>query len=204
MRGDWQDRRDERYEDEGTIRRLDRTLGRGHAYAASGGPDRYAPNRERMRDEGDDEFPRRHKQSTPRFNLGAGTDYGRSTPYEEPFSERYGVGVSGHLYGQHTGHGIGVERYTGRWEETIGPYTGRGPKNFTRRDDRIRDEIADRLTADPWIDPSEVDVAVESGRVVLSGTVADRQVKYRIEEVADSVSGVGDVENRIKVRRDPA
>lgn len=154
------------------------------------------------RDEG--AFPRRPAPVTSGLGQDAGADYDRSDPFDEPFSERYGAGVSGHMYGQHTGYGIGVERYTGGWESTVGRYRGRGPKNYKRSDERIRDEIGDRLTAEPWIDPSDVDVVVEGGRVTLTGTVSDRETKYRIEELVDRVSGVEDVENRVKVRRDLA
>ncbi len=149
-------------------------------------------------------FPHRARQVAPQFGPDTGEDYDRSSPYEEQLSDRYETGISGHLYGQHTGYGIGVERYTGGWESTVGEYSGRGPKNFKRRDERIHDEIAERLTAEPWVDPSDVDVAVAGGRVTLTGTVPDRETKYRIEEIVERVSGVDDVENRVKVRRETA
>lgn len=206
------ERRRERDEDDEPSR-LDQTFGRGHAYAASGGVDRYSPRPHERSPSGypegyptrggDEELPRRHKSSTPRAGLEAGRDYGRNTPYEEPLSERYGRGREGLMYGQHTGYGLSVDQYTGRWDSTVpsGEHRGRGPRGYTRRDERIREDLAERLTDDPWCDPSDVEIAVKDGVVTLSGTVTDRDQKYRIEETVENVSGVKDVENNIKVRR---
>jgi osmotically-inducible protein OsmY len=48
---------------------------------------------------------------------------------------------------------------------------------------------------------SEVSVAVTDGTVVLEGTVPQRQMKYRIEDLSAACSGVKDVDNRIRVAR---
>ena len=45
-------------------------------------------------------------------------------------------------------------------------------------------------------------VQVKDGEVTLSGTVDDRDQKRRAEDVAESVSGVNDVTNNIRVSRD--
>ncbi len=49
------------------------------------------------------------------------------------------------------------------------------------------------------MDASDIDVTVDSGEVTLSGTVDNRWAKRRAEDIADGVSGVKNVENRIKV-----
>lgn len=77
-------------------------------------------------------------------------------------------------------------------------HRGRGPKNYTRSDERIREDVNDRLTEDVWIDASEIEVAVESGEVTLSGSVADRSIKRRAEDCADAVSGVKHVQNNLR------
>ena len=80
-------------------------------------------------------------------------------------------------------------------------YGGRGPKNYHRGDDRIFDDVCERLTIDEDVDASDIEVSVKSGVVTLSGTVADRWQKRRAEDVADSVGGVRDIENNIRVAR---
>src|SRR5690606_14793882 len=81
-----------------------------------------------------------------------------------------------------------------------GRHRGRGPRNFQPSDDRILDRICERLTADPAIDPSEVEVTCESGQVTLSGTVESRPMKHRIEDVVADCFGVRDIKNRLKVQ----
>jgi osmotically-inducible protein OsmY len=76
---------------------------------------------------------------------------------------------------------------------------GRGPKNYQRSDERIKEDINDRLSDDWFIDASEVDVTVSGGEVTLAGTVDDRSDKRRAEDIAESVSGVKHVENRLRV-----
>ncbi|RYZ46873.1 MAG: BON domain-containing protein [Sphingobacteriales bacterium] len=78
-------------------------------------------------------------------------------------------------------------------------HRGRGPKGYKRSDDRIREDINDRLYEDPWIDASDIEVTVTNCEVTLSGTVNERMAKRRAEDIADSVSGVSQVENRLRV-----
>ena len=78
-------------------------------------------------------------------------------------------------------------------------HRGRGPKNYTRSDERIKEDINDRLSDDPWVDASEIEVTVSTGEVTLTGTVTDRSDKRRAEDLAEAVSGVKNVENRIRV-----
>lgn len=76
---------------------------------------------------------------------------------------------------------------------------GRGPRNYTRSDDRIKDDINDRLTDDFYLDASDIDVEVNNGEIILSGTVDSRYAKRRAEDIAEDVSGVTHCENRIRV-----
>ncbi|MBV8086255.1 MAG: BON domain-containing protein [Chloroflexi bacterium] len=80
-----------------------------------------------------------------------------------------------------------------------GPYAGRGPRNYTRSNDRIREEVSDRLADHPWVDASHIEVVVEDGVVTLTGSVEDRTQKRMAEDVADSVSGVRDVNNQLRI-----
>lgn len=80
-------------------------------------------------------------------------------------------------------------------------HRGRGPRGYTRSDDRIREDVNDRLTDDTYIDASEIDVTVSSCEVTLNGTVDSRAAKRRAEDIAESVSGVKHVQNNLRVQQ---
>jgi osmotically-inducible protein OsmY len=81
-------------------------------------------------------------------------------------------------------------------------FRGRGPKNYQRSDERIREDVCERLTYDERVDASDLEVEVRQGVVRLSGTVDDRWSKRMAEDIAETVFGVRDVENQIRVRRE--
>ena len=81
-------------------------------------------------------------------------------------------------------------------------YFGKGPSGYTRSDERIREDVCDRLTDNPHVDASAIQVTVENGVVTLQGQVGERQMKHRAEDCAEHISGVKDVENRLRVSRD--
>ena len=74
-----------------------------------------------------------------------------------------------------------------------------GPKGYQRSDERMREDISERLMEAYHIDSSEVTVQVLGGKVVLEGTVPSRRMKHAIEDIADAAPGVQDVDNRIRV-----
>jgi hypothetical protein len=77
-----------------------------------------------------------------------------------------------------------------------------GPRGYQRSDERIRDQICERLSYARGVDVSDVSVDVSEGVVSLTGTVRDRGQKYYIEDMADGTYGVKEVNNDIRVRRD--
>jgi osmotically-inducible protein OsmY len=82
-----------------------------------------------------------------------------------------------------------------------GGHRGRGPKGYARSDDRIREDVNDKLTDDAWLDASMIEVRVESGEVTLSGAVENRSDKRRAEDIAERVSGVTHVQNNLRLRQ---
>ncbi|HEX6095687.1 MAG TPA: BON domain-containing protein [Thermoanaerobaculia bacterium] len=80
-------------------------------------------------------------------------------------------------------------------------YRGRGPKNYQRSDERIREDVCERLTMDHDVDASDVEVSVREGVVMLEGTVRERQAKRIAEDICESVRGVKDVQNNLRVTR---
>jgi len=115
-------------------------------------------------------------------------------------------GPSGSYYGatQQSGGGFFGGRSIGERSERPGLLSrmfGRGPKGYKRSDERLREDISERLMHSDTIDSSEVTVEVTEGRVTLQGTVPERYMKHAIEDVVDSCHGVQDIDNRIRVER---
>lgn len=79
-------------------------------------------------------------------------------------------------------------------------FRGRGPRGYTRSDDRIQEDVNDRLTDDWSLDASDIEVSVGNGEVTLSGHVSNRSDKRHAEDLADSVSGVRHVQNNLRVK----
>src|SRR5262245_35903653 len=79
-------------------------------------------------------------------------------------------------------------------------FRGIGPRGYQRPDDRIREEVNDRLTNDPYIDATEIEVSVDEGVVTLNGTVENRAEKRLVEDCVDAVPGVRDVTNNLRIR----
>jgi hypothetical protein len=120
-------------------------------------------------------------------------EYGGYGGYEgERQGSRWGQGYHG---GQQ-----GYGREGTQWgQQDYGPYTGRGPKGYRRSDERIREDICDRLTEHPAVDASEIEVVVKDCEVTLTGTVESRAVKHLAENMAETVPGVKEVHNQLRV-----
>jgi len=86
-----------------------------------------------------------------------------------------------------------------RGEVRRGEHRGKGPRGYQRSEDRIREDINERLTDDALLDASEIDVVVKDQEVTLNGTVRNRNEKRRAEDLAESVSGVAHVQNNLRV-----
>lgn len=131
--------------------------------------------------------------------------YGDDRPVTQPGDTQrgYGYGQYGddrpttqpsgvqrnYAYGDH-GHGYDMPR---------GEHTGRGPKGYQRSDERIKEDVCERLTQHGQIDASDIEIEVTGGEVTLRGMVDQRQTKRMAEDVAESVSGVHEVHNQLRV-----
>ncbi|MEZ0169841.1 BON domain-containing protein [Microvirga sp. TS319] len=94
-----------------------------------------------------------------------------------------------------------AERRRDRDLRQAGQHRGRGPKGYQRSDARILDDVNDRLTDDPHVDASEIEVSVSNREITLSGTVNSRFEKRHAEDIAESVSGVAHVQNNLRVQQ---
>jgi BON domain len=77
-------------------------------------------------------------------------------------------------------------------------FRGLGPRNVTRADDRIREDVCEALMDDEDLDASEIEVSVKEGEVTLVGKVASRLDKRLAEDLSANVSGVRDVNNQLR------
>ena len=140
-----------------------------------------------------------------------GQDYsgGSSWGSQRGGGQQYGGGQGGSQWsggfgqmggGQQYGGGFGQQGRGGQTRQR-GLHTGKGPKGYRRSDERIREEISDALMNDAEIDASEIEIEVQNGEVVLRGSVDSREAKRAAEDLAESVQGVNDVRNEIRVSR---
>lgn len=70
-----------------------------------------------------------------------------------------------------------------------------------RPDEALTRELQEILTGDPELDASEIEVQVEGGAVTLRGTVDSGDARLLAEELVESVTGVREVHNQLKVAR---
>lgn len=82
-------------------------------------------------------------------------------------------------------------------------HRGKGPKNYMRPDERVREDLNEKLTDADDIDASGITVEVSNGIATLNGTVGQRWMKHRAEDLAEGCSGVCDVNNQIRVKSPP-
>jgi osmotically-inducible protein OsmY len=195
----------------------------GQSYGRGHGKDRseqfgsdYGP-RGRFRDQGYGQRPGSEEWYGGAGNRGG---YGSQTQsggsYDENYNEMYGRGRGQDSGGQRPGGQY--QSGQSRWAEGgqmgaiggqsgqyggqgMGQHRGKGPKNYSRSDDRIREEVCDRLTDDAHVDASEIDITVKDGEVTLTGTVDSRDAKRRAEDAIENCSGVKHVQNNLRVKQ---
>src|SRR2546428_9145285 len=90
-----------------------------------------------------------------------------------------------------------VERPLSRPE---GTYRGRGPRGYVRSPARIYEDLCDRLTDNPFVDASEIEVGIAGTEVTLSGMVNDPIALRQAQAIAEEVAGVTHVHNRLQLR----
>ena len=112
----------------------------------------------------EDEWHRRQQGFGPSSGVsqwgGGAGQYGQGTGRWGGEREERGGAPS---YGPGS-YGGGVGSYSGGIGPRRGPFAGRGPKGYHRSDERIREDVSDRLTDHPDIDATEIEVTVHEGR----------------------------------------
>jgi len=150
---------------------------------------RYGRHEERSRNLG---YPGSFEEQGGR---GGSSYYWQDRPHERRI-ERTNYG-----YGEDQ---LGYSRETSRYyREPSGQlqrgHRGKGPMNYQRSDERIREAVCEMLTDDDRIDASRMEVHVMNADVTLTGLVDDRYTKRLAEEIVESVPGVRDIQNQLRV-----
>jgi hypothetical protein len=139
------------------------------------------------------------------------TGYGRAGYGRDRYGERVGYGDRGRgdrswwdRATDEVSSWMGDEEAERRRQQDRRPeeyFRGRGPRGYVRSDERIREDVSDRLTDNPILDATDIDVTVSGGEVTLSGNVDSRYSKRLAEDLADEVSGVRHVQNNLRIRQ---
>jgi osmotically-inducible protein OsmY len=85
--------------------------------------------------------------------------------------------------------------------DEIRDHRGKGPKNYQRSSDRIKEDVNDKLSDNWMLDASNIEVDVKGSEVTLNGTVESREDKRRAEDIAEDVSGVTHIQNNLRVSK---
>ena len=94
---------------------------------------------------------------------------------------------------EHRGHGYHAQE--------IGPgHFGKGPKNWKRSDELIREDVCEALYESYDVDATDIEVKVEEGLVTLSGSVNSRFAKKEAELCIEYLRGVVDIKNELKIK----
>jgi hypothetical protein len=172
-----------------------------------GREDRFRHDRQRI-DRYRNEPPSEDRYGEERWLRSPEHDFETSPPYRQPYDESWRRPREG------WGSDAFAHRGTGaRFEGSYGPspyapssgarggYAGRGPKGYARSDERIREDVCDRLSWNDEVDATDVTVTVANGEVTLEGNVETRHMKRLAEDIAEQVPGVLDVHNRMRVTK---
>jgi hypothetical protein len=174
--------------------------------------------------EGRGEFRGQEGRDYRRFDRGyENQGYGDQGPWGQPYSDEYrgqdwsrqfggregyygreGYGREYDPYEFRGGMSLrGIEQRGQQWnQQNRGRFSGKGPRGYQRSDQRIQEEVNDRLTDHPDIDASEIEVKVNGGEVTLTGFVLERYQKHLAEDLVENIGGVKQVHNQIRVQHE--
>lgn len=77
---------------------------------------------------------------------------------------------------------------------------GKGPKGYVRSDRLIHEDVCEALKAHGRIDATDIYVTVDKGIVFLRGEIQDRSMKRLAGLCVESVPGVVDIFNELKIK----
>jgi osmotically-inducible protein OsmY len=86
-------------------------------------------------------------------------------------------------------------------EHDVGDHRSPEDRRNHPTDSRIEKAVNDRLTDDPKLDATEIQVQASEEQITLTGNVASHDDWQRAEDIARSVPGVHYVINNLRVRQ---
>jgi osmotically-inducible protein OsmY len=78
-------------------------------------------------------------------------------------------------------------------------HQGKGPRGWSLRDDRVIEEVSDRLMDDRLLDARHIEVSANAGVVTLEGDVPGASDVAHAEMLVRQAPGVNQVVNRLRV-----
>jgi osmotically-inducible protein OsmY len=178
-----------------------RELGAGYGGSAEETREMYGGQRHFVRDDLGRGEPRFDRQglANERYGQHGRYDMGPGQYGQGQYGQGGQLGQGQYGQGGQLGQGQGGQQRSWRGEPQMAQR--RGPLNYQRSDQRIYEDVCDRLSEDDELDVSNVEVKVDKGEVTITGHVESRGMKRRLEDVVERVSGVKDVHVQVKVQR---
>ena len=81
-----------------------------------------------------------------------------------------------------------------------GAHAGKGPRGWNQRDDRLIEQVSERLMEDRLLDARNIAVEANSGVVTLSGSVPGASDIAHAEMLARGTAGVTEVRSQLTIR----
>lgn len=154
-------------------------------------------------DRGDEPYEsssRRPFESEERYQSRSGSnygqDYGQDYDYRSGRSDEYPDDDS---YSSSGYSGSQNRILYSRFWVVPGPYSGVGPKGYSRSPEALKERVCERLQDDGRIDASNIEIECNDCEITLKGTVKSRSEKRLAEDCAESIRGVEDVHNRLRI-----
>ena len=155
-----------------------------------------------------DERSGQERRAAPRGNRDVVNEGSSDDASSNRDWQRHSTGATSGARGK---EGLGNPGENTWGEERVGPerreeqgrrQTNSGPRSRRKPDESLRQEISEILIADPELEATDIEVEVEGGAVTLRGVVVDSDARLLAEELVESLTGVREVHNRLRVERE--
>lgn len=147
----------------------------------------------------------------PEYGRGYGRDFGGAglgEGFDGSHGEGYGASRAPADYREGAGGGAGdsrswLDRCADDEAEGRKHHRGRGPKDWSRDDRRLYEEVCERLLHDRLIDARGIEVAVEDGVVTLTGEARAAADPMLAERLVRDIPGVKGLQVRLALHPRP-
>lgn len=135
-----------------------------------------------------------------------GSDVG-NTENDSRFLERdYSIGGGVSMERSDIEHGFSQQnvndRIRGKMGTRRGEHFGKGPRNWKKADETLREEVCEALYYNRYVDASDIEVDVQDNIVILKGEVSSREEKREAERCVEDLVGFHDIRNELHLRKE--